>query len=247
MGPALFHRAQARFKKMVGGTASSAVATRRASVAESSEDESLSEPAGDISYVPYRLYATKGALVVRNSPRDSLLAAESEQLSSNTVAGAHIPTPQRKVSALPECLRIRPNADRIRDDKAAMERDYATTTLAKIRQSVTRLESTQHLLDQEVARVDQTLWQHLEEGQARREAQCARNVAAAEERVVEAEIKVSYERKKADAQRLESRVVEEVVPLSAEGKAHGDAVEIRRLAAPRAARQSVPDSSYPRF
>lgn len=239
MGPALFHRAQARFKKMVGGIPNSTIATRRASAAESSasSDVSIPEHIGD-HYVPYRTY---------RSPPDSVLNTESEQLPSATIAGTPISAPQRKVSGLPECLRIRPNADRIRDDRAAMERDYATTTLARIRQSVHRLESTQHLLDQEVARVDQTLSQHLEDDQARREAQCARDVVAAEERVVEAEIKVSYERKKADAQRLEGRVVAEVVPLSADGRAHADVAEIRRLAAPRAKYQSVADSSYPRF
>lgn len=249
MGPALFHRAQLRFKQLVAGAASNTVAARRDSAAESSatSDDGLSEPAEGTAYVPFRPQVAKSVLTIRNSLRDSLLDVEGEHLPSITVAGAPKPAPQRDFSPLPDCLRLHPNADRIRDDREALERSYATSTLDRLKQNVRQLQSAQKYLDQHFARVDQKLSDHLEDDQEYREAQCAREVAAAEERVTVAELKVSHERKKADAQRLEERIVAEVVPLSADGRAHGDVADIRRLAAPRSAYQMMADSSYPRF
>lgn len=240
-GPALFHRAQLRFKQLVAGAASNAVAARRDSAVKSSatSDDGLPEPSDGTSYVPFRPYMVKGALVVRNGPCGSVPSSEEEQSPSATAAAADV-EPQRNFSPLPDCLRLHPNADRIRDDKAAIERDYATSTLDRLKQSVRQLESAQQFLDQ-------ALSQHLEDDQDYREAQCERKVAAADERVAVAELKVFCERKKADAQRLEERIVAEVVPLSANGMAHGDVAEIRRLAAPRVARQMMADSSYPCF
>ena len=245
MGPALFHRAQLRFKKLAAGAASNAVATRGDSATESSapsdaaSDDGLSQPSGSTSYVPFRPYMVKSAPVVRNGSCESVSSTEEEQLPPATAAATGV-APMRGLSPLPDCLRLHPNADRIRDDKAAIERDHATSTLDRLKQSVRQLQSAQQFLNQ-------ALSQHVEDDQDYREAQCAREVVAAEERVAVAELKVAHKRKKADAQRLEERIVAEVVPLSADGRAQGDVAAIRRLAAPRAARQMIADSSYPRF
>ena len=48
-------------------------------------------------------------------------------------------------------------------------------------------------------------------------------------------------------QRLAQRVVAEVVPISASGRAYGGVAEIRRSAATKVEYQMVPDGSYPRF
>jgi hypothetical protein len=94
----------------------------------------------------------------------------------------------------------------------------------------------QKRMQEGLARLDPRL-QELDQIRARQEeeraAREAQEIAAARERAWEAQIEAARERRKAAAGRLAQRIVAQVVPVSASGRAYGDVVEIRRCAGRR--------------
>jgi hypothetical protein len=250
-GPEMFQRASARFKywppvpRQERGTAESS---------ETSDSESLYESAVEGTSPSTQSHETEKSFAASNRRVDSLFLGEAQHLLSASTARATVLTPSRhdlqRTESLPECLRIRPNADRIRADQVAAGADSEGESLDSMRRRMNegfaRLDIHQQELDQLLAS-NQEVAEHIEDDYAYCEAQAACELAIAEERVIAARAKVSYERKKAEAYRLQERIVAEDVPLSAGGRAECDLAEIRRIAAPRAARQMVPDSFYPSF
>lgn len=225
---------------------------------QSSNDEAGYESGTEILSPSTQSLESDDASIDLQARRHAILVAKARHflLASTTRATAVIPPKQRAWSAsnLPDCLKIRPNADRIRKDQAAIDSDDEGESLTIMKQRMdegfARLQRSQDQLDQIAAHMkqtDQNLSDHIEEDQVFREARCAREVADAEERLVITDMKALCERKKAEAERLEERIVAEVVPLSADGRAHCDLSELRRCAAPRARHQMVPDSNYPCF
>lgn len=273
-GVLLFHQTQARQKFMAatprqprGLEKASNIEARRESGVKStspstqslsrktSNDEARYESAVESLSPSVRSFESDDASIDLQARRHAILVAKVQHTlrASATVLK---PRKQRawRASSLPDCLKIRPNADRIAEEQAAIDSDDDGESLTIMRQRMAdgfaRLQRSQDQLDEVVARMnqaDETLAEHIEEDQIIREARCAREVADAEERLVITDMKASCERKKAEAERLGERIVAEVVPLSADGRAYCDLAEVRRCAAPRAKYQMVPDSSYPRF
>jgi hypothetical protein len=247
----MFQLASARFKYWIP------VPRQERHAAESStpsDNESLYESAVEGSPPTTQSHETQRSLAVNNKRVDSLFLGEAQHVLPDSTARVTDFTPRRhslqRTDSLPQCLRIRPNADRIRADQAAIDCDSEGESLdimrKRMNEGFARLEIHQQELDRLIAS-NQEVSEHIEDDHLYREAQAARELAIAEERVVAARAKVSYERKKADAYRLQERIVAENVPLSAGGRAECDLAEIRRIATPKAARQMVPDSYYPRF
>jgi hypothetical protein len=249
-GPEMFQRASARFKYWIPVPRQ---ARRAAESSATSDSESLYEFAVEGTSASIQSHETEKSLAVSKRRVDSLFLGEPQHVLPVSTARATALTPRRhslqRTESLPECLRIRPNADRIRAEQAAIDRDSEGESLDTMRRRMNegfaRLDIHQQELDRLVAS-NHEVPEHIEGDHAYREAQAARELAIAEERVVAARAKVSYERKKAEAERLQERIVAETVPLSAGGRAECDLAEIRRIAAPKA-HQTVPDSYYPRF
>jgi hypothetical protein len=250
-GPAMFQRASARFKYWLP------VPRQERGAAESSatsDSESLYESAVEGTSPSTQSHETEKSFAASNRRVDSLLLEEEQDVLPASTARATVLTPSRhdlqRTESLPECLRIRPNADRIRADQAATDADSEGESLDSMRRRMNEGFARLAIHQQELNRLlvsNREVTENIEDDHAYCEAQAARELAFAEERVIAARAKVSYERKKADAYRLQERIVAENVPLSAGGRAECDLAEIRRIAAPRAARQMVPDSFYPRF
>jgi hypothetical protein len=250
-GPEMFQRAPARFQYCIPVSRQE---SRAAESSATSDSESLYESAVEGTSPSTQSHETEKSLAASNRRVDSLFLGEAQHALPASTARATVPTPPRhslqRTESLPECLRIRPNADRIRADQAAIDRDTEGESIDSMRmrmnEGFARLDIHQQELDRLVAS-SLEVSEHIEHDRVYHEAQAARELAIAEERVVAARAKVSYERKKAEAYRLQERIVAENVPLSAGGRAECDLAEIRRIAAPRAARQMVPDSFYPSF
>lgn len=273
----MFHRTQARYRFMVAaprqprgtGNASNIEARRESGVGstltsaqslsrQTSNDEARYESAVESLSPSVQSFESDDASIDLQARRHAILIAKAQHtLRASTTSVTALKLRKQRVwraASLPDCLRIRPNADRIREDQAATDSDDDGESLTIMRQRMdegfAQLQRSQDQLDEIVAHMkqtDQTLSDHIEEDQIFREARCAREVADADERIAIADAKVLCERKKAEAERLGERIGAEAVPMSADGRAHCDLSEIRRCAAPRARYQMVPDSSYPRF
>jgi hypothetical protein len=243
-GPEMFQRASARFKYWIPIPRQE---RRAVESSTTSDSESLYEFAVEGSSPSTQSYETETGLAVSNRRVDSLFLGEAQHVPPASTARATALTPRRHSSQRTESL---PECPRIRADQAAIDRDSEGESLDSMRRRMNegfaRLDIHQQELDWLVPS-NQDISEHIEDDHAYREAQAARELAIAEERVVAARAKVFYERKKAEAYRLQERIVAENVPLSAGGRAECDLAEIRRIATPKAARQMVPDSYYPRF
>jgi hypothetical protein len=250
-GAEMFRRASARFKYWIP------VPRQERGAAESSatsDSESLYEAAVEGTSPSTQSHETEKSFAASNRRVDSLFLDEAQDVLPVGTARATVATPPRhglqSAESLPECLRIRPNADRIRADQAAIDLDSEGESLDSMRRRMNegfaRLDIHQQELDRLLAS-NQEITENIEDDHACCETQAAHELAIAEECVIAARAKVSYERKKAEVYRLQERIVAENVPLSAGGRAECDLAEIRRIAAPRAARQMVPDSFYPSF
>lgn len=250
-GPEMFQRASARFKYWIPVPHQE---RRAVESSATSDNESLYESAVEGTPLSPQSHETEKSLAASNRRVDSLFLDEAQHVLPASTAIATVATPPRhglqSTENLPECLRIRPNADRIKADQAAIDPDCEGESLNSMRRRMNegfaRLDIHQQELDRLVASSQEDS-EHIEDDHIYQEAEAARELAIAEERVIAARTKVSYERKKAEAYRLQERIVAENVPLSAGGRAECDLAEIRRIAAPRAARQMVPDSFYPSF
>lgn len=239
-GPARFHNAKARFKKLVAArrTNSGAVATCQDHGTENSgetSNESLSEHRIVDTATTIRRNEANDDTYAAGSRHDSVFDAATEQLYLPSAISARTPRPRRQnlrqATGLPEHPRLRPDADGTRGDgTTASYDDDQGESLSQLRQRMdegfARLDVHQQQLNRMVARMDQEF---------------------SEERVAEAKLRAAREKKKAEAQRLGERIVKETAPRSANGRAYSDLSEIRRCAAPRATYQMVSDSNYPRF
>lgn len=242
----MFHNTMARFKRTM--PASGVTSTRRTSFAEtadetSSEESDYETTEGDIGAAT-QPYMPKDDIATMEERHDSVFESAAEQAAISRGIGTLTPRPPRK--DLRATLRIlrdprqQPGAPCTTADAVAVEDDEGFESLAIMQKrdddSHARLNAYQRQLDQIAA--------GLEAEHAAREAQA---LAAAKERAWEAQIRAARERKEAAAGRLAQRIVAEVVPMSASGRAYGDLREIRRCAAPKVEYQTVPDSCYPRF
>lgn len=245
-GPALFHSTMARFKRTT--PASGATSTRRTSFAETTDETSSEGSVYEIEVedigAATRPHNVKNDTATMEERHDSVFESAAEQAAISRGIGTLTPRPPRKdLRAALRTLqdpRQRPGAPCTTADDVAVEDDECYESLAIMQKrdddGHTRLNAYQQQLDQIAA--------GLEAEHAAREAQA---LAAAKERAWEAQVRAARERKEAAAGRLAQRIVAEVVPMSASGRAYGDLREIRRCAAPKVEYQTVPDSCYPRF
>jgi hypothetical protein len=238
-GPAMFHSAMARFKRM--RPARGPVAAPKTSFAETA-DETSSE--GSVSEIVVedigaatRLYVSRNDITAMERRHDSLLIATTEQAANNSKIHTLTPRLQRKdlrrSLVASGYFKQQPDAPCTTADAITLEDEgngeSITTMQKRTHERVALLDDRQRELAQIVANIN------------------AQEVAAAQERAWEVQIRAARERRMAAAERLAQRVVAEVVPMSASGRAYGDVKEIRRCAAAKVEGQMVPDGSYPRF
>jgi hypothetical protein len=249
-GVVLFFRAQARLKEM-RRVPRQALAT--AKCGDLSDNKSLHESGMDGSTpATTQSNETEKVSVSQECRRDSVLAGKAHQDDSAVASTTRIGRPDlQRSESLPNCLRIRPSANRIAAEHAAIDHESDLKSIVTMRQRMNAgfdcLANTQKQLDKHVALLGQVLAGHGDYEQAQWVALSAREVAAAKERVVLAELGVAHQRRKAEAARLESSIVAEVVPQSAPGRAHCKPSDVRKFAGTKIKYQMVADSSYPRL
>jgi hypothetical protein len=235
----MFHSAMARFKRM--RPARGAVAAPKTSFAETvdetSSEESLCEFVEDNIGATTRPYASNNDIATMERRHDSVFIAKTEQAATNSKIHTLTPRPQRKdlrrSLAASGYFKQQRNAPCTSADDIALEDEGNGESIATMQkrtnERVALLDDRQRELEQVVANLN------------------AQELAAAQARAWEKQIRAARERRMAAAERLAQRVVAEVVPMSASGRAYGDVKEIRRCAAAKVEGQMVPDGSYPRF
>ncbi|KAM0701692.1 hypothetical protein Q7P35_010601 [Cladosporium inversicolor] len=246
-GPALFHSAMERFRRTT--PANGAISTRRTRFAgtadETSSEESDYEIVDEDIGAATRPHTAKNDIATMERRHDSGFGTTVEQAAISRGIGTLTPRPPRKdLRAALRTLqdpRQHPGAPSTKaDDMATEDDDDDYESLAIMRQrdddGHARLKVYQQQLDQIAAGL-----------QAEHAARGVQELAAGRKRAWEAQIRTAREQKEAAAGRLAQRIVAEVVPMSASGRAYGDVKEIRRCAAPKVEYQTVPDSCYPRF
>ena len=244
-GPALFHKTMARFQRR--RPASGAVAAPQHSFAatadETGRERSIVEGGIGATVQPYMASNDIAAVERRH---DSIFDSTKEQAATSSTIGTLTPRPPRK--DLRAALRVlqdprqQPGAPCTRVDDMALD-DEDEEEAERVASWQRRIYDSHALLDVRQRELEQ-LAAGLEDEEAAREAQ---EVAAAHERAWEAQMKAAREQREAAARRLAQRIVAEVVPMSAHGRAYSDVDEIRRCAAPKVEHQMVPDGNYPRF
>lgn len=243
----MFHSAMARFKRTMPGHG--AIAARKTSSIETADDTSSEASfAEEDTGAATRPRVANTDIASTEKRQDSVLDTMKEQATTSSAIDKLTPRPQRK--DLRRSLEVsgyfkqRPSAPCTRADDLALEDDGDDENGEKW------LASARHQIAEEHARLDikqlelDQMRATLDDERAAREAQ---ELAAARERAWEAQIRAARERRKAAEQRLTQRIVAEVVPMSASGRAYADVAEIRRCAATKVECQIVPDSYYPRF
>ena len=234
-GPAKFHGTVARFKRTI--SARGAVAAPKTSSTETtdetSSEESLYEPVLEDISAATRLYVANNDIATVGRRHDSILDPTPEQAATSSILGTLTPRPPRKdLRASLRALqgpRQQPDAPCTRADDMASENEGNGESIVIMRKrlydDLERLDDKKRQLDQIAANMD------------------AQDATAA----WEAQARVAREQREAAAGRLAQRIVAEVVPMSASGRAYGDVAEIRRCAAPKVEYQTIPDGNYSRF
>jgi len=235
----MFYSAMARFKRM--RPARGVVAAPKTSIAEtadetSSEESTYESVVEDIGAAT-RPYMARNNIATMERRHDSLLIPKTEHAATNSKIHTLTPRPQRKdlrrSLVASGYFKQQPNAPCTTADAITLEDDGNGESIATMQkrthERVALLDDRQRELAQIVANIN------------------AQEVAAAQARAWEKQIRAARERRMAAAERLAQRVVAEVVPMSASGRAYGDVKEIRRCAAAKVDGQMVPDGSYPRF
>jgi hypothetical protein len=228
----MFHNAKARFKRMV--SAHGAVAARPTSPTNT-DDESSSSGGGESLYeivdedaraATPRLRVMNPDVVVEGERHDSVIDNAAGQGAAIGTIGSLATTPQRHGLSTPNYSRPRRYTALSPADASALAYDGNGSSIASMRQTMhenfARLNVHQHYLDQVVAHMNDAF-------------------------SAEAQRRAVREQRREAAERLGQRIVAEVVPVAAQGRAYGDVAEIRRCAAPRVEAQMVPDGNYPRF
>ena len=252
-GPARFHNAKARLKRRIGAATSDYDATREASVPEesdvTSDEESLPEHAFDGFSGTFQPYESDNDSVVIENRHDSVFSMTADQtLPANTISALTARPQRRNLRHALGPSEYRKSGLRTvhtrADEEAALNHERNGESLASMRrvmnEGFARLSVHQRQLDQVVAHMNQTFSSHLEDDRAFRQAQAAQEAAADRVRALEAQRRVY-------AKRVGQRIVAEVVPRAAHGRAYSDVEEIRRCAAQKVEFQMVPDGKYPRF
>lgn len=252
-GPAKFHTTMARFKRTM--PAPGAVAAPKTSFSETTDETSsdkissggsIREPVVEETSNATCPQVANNDVATMERRHDSVLNPTTEQAATSSYIGTLTPRPPRKnLRASLRALQVPrqqsgapcTGADNTpldvedEDDKERLaimkKRVYDGHALLDVRQQE---------LDEFAAKLD--------EEDAALEAQ---ELADAKERAWEAQIRAAREQREAAAGRLAQRIVAEVVPMSASGRAYSDVAEIRRCAAPKVEYQMVPDGNYPRF
>ena len=246
-GPAMFQSAMARFKRM--SSARGAVIARQPSFADS-VDETSSEASSqeEDTRAATRPYVANTDIATVDKRQDSVMDTKTKQAATIGTNSTLTPRPERKdlrrSLEASGYFKQRPSVLCTKAVEIAPEDDHDDENGEKW------LASARHQIAQEHARLD-VKQKHLDQIRAtldhKRAAREAQEFAAAQERAWEAQIRAAREQRRAAEQRLTQRIVAEVVPLSASGRAYGDVKEIRRCAATKVECQMVPDSYYPRF
>lgn len=244
----MFHATMARFKRTMSvcGAVAAPKNSSTETTDETSSEKSIDEP------IVQDIGAATGPQVINNDiatterRHDSVLDPMAEQVATSSTTGTPTPRPPRKdlrasLKALQD-PRQQPgapcaNADNMPlDDEDDEYEERFAAWQRRIHDGHALLDARQQELDQFATRLD--------EEHAAGEAQ---ELAAARGRAWEAQIRAAREQREAAAGRLAQRIVAEVVPMSASGRAYGDVAEIRRCAAPKVEYQMVPDGNHPRF
>ena len=215
----------------------SAVAASKPSSTETSSEESIYEPVIEDICAATGPQAAKNDIATMERRHDSVLDPMTGQAATSSTIGTLTPRPPRRnlrqSLMVPEDPRQCPDNPCTEPDDITSENEGDGESIANMRKrlydDLERLDDKQRQLDQIVANMN------------------AQDAAAAQERVWEAQIRVAREQREAASMLLAQRIVAEVVPMSASGRAYGNVAEIRRCAAPKVEYQMVPDGNYPRF
>ncbi|GAB7327914.1 hypothetical protein MBLNU13_g11693t2 [Cladosporium sp. NU13] len=238
----------ARFKRTMSarGTVAAPKISFAETADETSSEESICEPVFEEIGAATSPRVANNDIAIMKRRHDSVLEPAAEQTATSSSTCTLTSRPLRKdLRAALRALqdpRQQPGAPCTRADDMALddEDDEDEERLANWQR---RVHDGHALLDLRQRELDQ-IAAGLDEEEAAREAQ---EVAAAQERAWEAQIRAAREQREAASRRLAKRIVAEIVPMSASGRAYGNAAEIRRCTAPKVEYQMVPDGNYPRF
>lgn len=181
-------------------------------------------------------------------------ATSSARDSGNSSAAEDV---RQRSKSLPPCLRLRPNADRHQPESDPGSNADIADMAHAMHENFDRLDRNMLAVDrqwdhlhsqvfdqgtalqehrQEVAQLNQTFAQHIQDDAARQQAD-------AQARRTEAELEAG---KRAVA-RVAEQALADSVPVSAEGRVYCHPSEVRRLATRRPESQMVSNSAYPAF